>query len=134
LYDTTSGAISGLTDNTTYYVVRITNTTFSLATTLANAQAGTVIALSSDGTGTQTFTQTLTARTMGDTGGEENHAMSLLELVPHTHSYKNVYDNTANLGAGTNTYGATSETGSAGSNNAMNNMQPFVVLNYIVKY
>lgn len=134
LYDTTSGAISGLTDNTTYYVVRVTNTSFSLSTTLANAQNGTVITLSSDGTGTQTFTQTLTARTVGDTGGEENHAMSSTELLAHTHAYKNVYDNSANLGAGTNTYGATSETSSKGGNVAMNVMNPFVVLNYIVKY
>jgi len=73
-YTTTSGAIGGLTHNTDYYIVRVTNTTFSLATTLANAQNGTVITLSSDGSGTQLFTLTLTTRTIGETGGEEKHA------------------------------------------------------------
>ncbi len=132
LYDTTSGAISGLTDNTTYYVVRVTNTSFSLATTLADAQNGTVITLSSDGTGTQTFTQTLTARTSGHTGGEENHAMSSTELLEHTHTYSGAYNN-AGAGAGSATYSLGVNTSSAGGNAAMNNMQPFVVLNYIIK-
>jgi len=92
LYSAPSGAMTGLTHNTTYYIVRTGNLTFSLATTLANAQNGTVITLSSDGTGTQTFTKTLTARTGGDTGGEENHAMSSTELLAHTH---NTADNNA---------------------------------------
>lgn len=133
LYSAPSGAMTGLTHNTTYYVVRVTNTTFSLATTLANAQNGTVIALSSDGTGTQTFTQTLTARTSGDTGGEENHAMSSIELLAHTHTYSGAYNN-AGTGAGYATYSLGVNTSSTGGNTAMNNMQPFVVLNYIIKY
>lgn len=137
-YSTSGSVISGLTNNTDYYVIRVTNTTFSLATTLANAQNGTVITLSSDGTGTQTFTKTLTARTRGDTGGEENHAMSSTELLDHTHPI--VHEYTA--GGDQNNYGSTPvvsfttaslNTGGKGGNNAMNSMTPFVTINYIVK-
>jgi len=129
LYSAPSGAMTGLTHNTTYYIVRTGNLTFSLATTLANAQNGTVITLSSDGTGTQTFTKTLTARTGGDTGGEENHAMSSTELLAHTH---NTADNNAGAVQG-NAYingntNLTRATSSTGGNSAMNIMQPFITV------
>lgn len=138
LYNTTSGAISGITDNTTYYVVRISNTTFSLATNLANAVAGTVITLSSDGSGTQTFTQTLTARTAGHTGGEENHAPVIAEMPAHTHMANRLSGGSGTSlsiagGSPTDTpvdYAVTDATGGSG---AMSVMNPFVVLNYIIK-
>jgi hypothetical protein len=134
LYSAPSGAMTGLTHNTTYYIVKTGNLTFSLATDLANAQNGTVISLSSDGTGTQTFTKTLTARAIGETGGEENHAMSATELLAHTHSFTNppemkttpsgssgdaVRNNNARI-----EYGAAIS--STGGNAAMNVMQPFI--------
>jgi len=129
LYTAASGAMTGLTHNTTYYIVKVSALTFSLATTLALAQAGTVISLSSDGTGAQTFTLTLTARTGGDTGGEENHAMSSTEILAHTHSL--VACNTGSGGSsGSGTSGSSSfpagSMGSFGGNSAMNNMQPFI--------
>jgi microcystin-dependent protein len=132
--------MTGLTHNTTYYIVRTGNLTFSLASSLANAQAGTVISLSSDGTGTQTFTLTLTTRALGATGGEENHAMSSTELVVHKHaSY------TANGSGGTPNGYALQGAGAPGSpvytyntdqggNAAMNVMNPYIVLQYIIKY
>ena len=44
VYLTTTGALpTGLTANTLYYVVYVSSTTFSLATTRANAVAGTKI-------------------------------------------------------------------------------------------
>lgn len=138
-YTTSGTVITGLTNNTTYYLVRVSNTTFSLSTTLANSQNGTLITLSGDGTGTQTFTQTFTARARGDTGGEEDHAMSSTELLDHNHAI--IHEYTA--GSSQNTYGSTPVTsftqaslvtGSKGGNVAMNNMQPFAVLNYIVKF
>jgi microcystin-dependent protein len=54
---TTSALPTGLTANTIYFVVAINSTTFSLATTLANAIAGTKITT----TGTQSGTHTLNA-------------------------------------------------------------------------
>lgn len=142
LYTAASGAMTGLTHNTTYYLIRVTNTTFSLATTLTNAQNGTVIALSSDGTGTQTFTLTLTARAADETGGEENHAMSATEELAHVHDL-NVFSGTGNNGVagvfgsglsaastgGSTFTSLTTNLGGAdstGGNAAMNNMQPFV--------
>jgi hypothetical protein len=131
LYTAASGAMTGLTHNTTYYLIRVSNTTFSLATTLALAQAGTAISLSSDGTGVQTFTLTLTARTAGDTGGEEKHAMSSAELLAHTHPQQSAGSSAVSPG-----YSSAATTrepyqdgiinGSAGGNVAMNNMQPFI--------
>lgn len=57
-----TAAISGLTDLTTYYIIKVTNDTFKLATTRANALANTPITLSSSGTGTQTFKPILQTR------------------------------------------------------------------------
>lgn len=136
LYSAPSGAMTGLTHNTTYYLIRTGNLTFSLATTLANAQNGTVISLSSDGTGTQTFILTLTARTLADTGGEENHAMSSTELLSHRHTYETFTATGTGTGAyyGTNGILVTNpNTSLTGGNVAMNNMQPFIALNYIIK-
>jgi microcystin-dependent protein len=134
VYHTSGSVITGLTNDTTYYLVRTGNLTFSLATTLANAQNATVISLSSDGTGTQTFTQTFTTRTLGDYGGEENHAMSSTELLAHTHD---INFGTANSGAAHSTSGAVQSnaylTSSTGGNTSMNIMQPYCVLNYIIK-
>ena len=138
LYTAASGAMTGLTTNTTYYLIRTGNLTFSLATTLANAQNGTAITLSSDGTGTQTFTLTLTTRTLGETGGEETHAMSSTELLSHTHTiYYNGTNTNAGGYSGASNAGSTQNTtpfynSSAGGNQAMQIMQPFLGINYII--
>jgi len=49
------GGIGGLTTGQTYYVIKITNDTFELATTPANAAAGTNVDLTGEGTGTHRF-------------------------------------------------------------------------------
>lgn len=137
LYTAASGAMTGLTHNTTYYIVRTGNLTFSLATSLANAQNGTVISLSSDGTGVQTFTVTLTARAIGETGGEENHAMSATELLAHTHTQAHAWVDGSYGPASNNNNGVTTGSNgidSTGGNAAMNIMQPFLGLNFIIKY
>ena len=54
-YTNSGGALpTGLTADTVYWTVRVSATTSRLATTLANAIAGTVIAFTNAGTGTQT--------------------------------------------------------------------------------
>lgn len=133
VYHTSGSVMTGLSNDTTYYIVRTGNLTFSLASSLANAQNGTVVSLSSDGSGTQTFTLTLTARSLGNTGGEENHAMSSTELLAHTHATAVTTSslNTPGTNSGTATSG---NTGSTGGNAAMNIMQPFGVTTYIIKY
>jgi hypothetical protein len=52
------GLPTGLSAGTDYFVIVVTADTFKLATSLANALAGTNLTISTDGTGTQTFTPT----------------------------------------------------------------------------
>lgn len=141
LYHSTGSVMTGLTDNTTYYLVRISNTSFTLATSLANAYVGTIVTLTGDGSGTQTFTATLTARALADTGGEETHALVTAEMQSHTHapSAGGNFISTAgstNVGvnggstAGFNSSAATTGTGGSGVHNTMS---PFISLTYVIK-
>lgn len=135
LYDTTSGVITGLSDNTTYYLIRVTSTSFKLATSVANANAGTAITLSGDGSGTQTFTITYTARPLGQTGGEEMHALTDTELPSHSHSL--VEDNGAGaistLAPSNASTASATITGVTGSDTPHNIMPLFQVVQYIIK-
>ena len=63
-------AIGGLSDSTAYYVIVVDTDTFKLASSLANAQAGTAIDLTGTGSSTQTFTgDTATVGTVTISGG-----------------------------------------------------------------
>jgi microcystin-dependent protein len=130
LYTAASGAMTGLTHNTTYYLIRVAYNQFSLATSVANANAGTVISLSSDGTGTQTFTATYSARAIGVTGGEETHALTDAEMP--SHNKHAAFDNAGSNFASGASDGITNET--AGSDVVHNNMPLFTVVNYIIKH
>lgn len=59
---TTGGLPAGLATVTDYWAIRLTDNTFQLATTLANALAGTAIDITTDGTGTQTLTDTASTK------------------------------------------------------------------------
>jgi len=148
-YHTSGSVITGLSNNTVYYVIRISNTSFQLAASLSDAQNGTAISLSSDGSGTQTFTLSLSTRSSGDTGGEEIHSMSAAELLSHRHRVAQsasgslgstiITTTTDASGDASYTYtdgtvhGADAILEHAGGNSAMNAMQPFVALKYIIK-
>lgn len=124
---------TGLTAGT-YYVIRISATTIKFATSVANANAGTAVDITADGSGTCTLTQTLTARTLGANGGEETHALTDAEMPSHTHSalYTTTPDINEGFASATTGTNAT-QTGSAGSDAAHNNMPPYTVLNHIIK-
>ena len=62
---TTTTLPAGLATATDYYVIRLSDTTFSLATSYANAIAGTAINITDAGTGTHTITWLLPRYTNG---------------------------------------------------------------------
>lgn len=133
-------ALSGFTTSgsagPTYYVTRISSTNIRFATTLALAQAGTPDVTIS-GSGSCTVTYTMTARTLGEVGGEESHAQSITELMAHTHNIVCAGDTIGAGGSIMNGYEANPPTSSTadskGGNAAMNIMPSFVVSNFIIK-
>lgn len=133
---TGSGSALGLVSGTTYYAVRISDTTIKLATSLANAllPTPTTIVFFSQGTGVHTLTVTLSARVAGDYGGEEDHSLTIPELPSHTHTGIDT-DNIDNLDAsdsgGESFFSGT--TGATGGNTPHSVMNPFVVSTYIIK-
>lgn len=150
---TTTGSLpGGLSLATTYYVIRSDSTHIKFASSRANAVAGTAIDITSIGSGTHTTTHTLTARTLGQKLGEETHTNVETEIPAHTHGaaadHSHSIEGHAQPGAG-NDMGTSDGTGgpgtettgaagghthdSFGGNAAHNNMQPGLVLNYLIK-
>lgn len=79
---------------------------------------------------------TTTLDAMGETGGYETHQQSVAEMPAHTHSapISNTTSGSNATAAGTNGAASAWDTGSAGSGTAMNMMDPYIVLNYVIKY
>lgn len=129
---TTSGTLPApLAINTNYFVIRVSATTIKLATTLANALVGTAINLTTAGTGNLTLTNTLTARALGQVGGEENHILTVAEMPAHTHGGVITGGGAGgSLGVGDN--GVTGSTASAGDGGAHNNMAPYLGANLFI--
>lgn len=76
---------SGLSPSTNYYIIPVNDSSFSVATSLANAQAGTAITFGSAGSGTNTGTITLPVKIEGQFEGEYQHNPILAELMTHDH-------------------------------------------------
>lgn len=133
-----AGFVTTATAGPTYFVVRVSATNIRLATTLALAQNLTPD-ITISGAGTVTVTGTLTARTLGQNGGEEAHAMSSTEDLAHVHVENSYAGGGATFAAGGRSDGgaltsAGPSTLSFGGNTAMNIMQPFIITKYIISY
>ena len=129
-----NGAPGGLSHLGTYYIIRSDATTIRLASSLANAQNGSFINITTQGTSPHTITHTLVAATLGETGGEQRHAMSITELLAHTHNAGAVNSMTSGANSMRNDTAGNIPTSSTGGNEAMNNMQPFGVYMQIIKH
>jgi microcystin-dependent protein len=128
---TTGTAPAGLTAGNAYYVIRASSTSISLATTLANAVAGTAIDITGQGTGTHTLTVTYTNRDIGSIAGEESHALTINEMPSHKHTIQDNYgvqdlEATFNNGNATDELNRTEDTSYTGGSGSHNIMQPTI--------
>lgn len=99
---------------TPYYAVNISGTTIKLATTRANANLGTVINLTTNGSGTNTVTVNYQAYVVGQILGEETHQNIASELAAHTHM---MYQNLTVLASNGADEGLSAGTSSSSNNN-----------------
>jgi microcystin-dependent protein len=145
-----SGSLpTGLSAATDYFLVRVDATHVSFASTLANAQNGTVITITG-GSGNLTITTagaaapSYAAHALAETGGEEKHAMSSTELLaftlPHSHAQQTgSTSGTTGVNAGftANVVGSSLSTQSSspgtGGNAAANVMTTFGAVTKIIK-
>lgn len=139
VFTLSGGTITGLSSASTYYVIRASATTIKLASTLALAEAGTPIDLTAKSSPVWTITGTLTARTVGEFGGEESHAISALEIPTITPTLQDIVTTsggatrTGLLQATSNAAYSSIAVTLTGTGNAHNIMDPFQVFNYIIK-
>lgn len=129
---TTTTLPGGLAINTDYFVIRLSATTIKLASSLALAIAGTGINITSAGTGTHTITHTLTARALGELGGEETHGLTVTEIPAHTHTGTQTTSASLNTVGDPGTPPSPGDTGSTGGSGAHNIMQPYQVENLFI--
>jgi microcystin-dependent protein len=71
--------------------------------------------------------------TLGATGGEEAHQITVPELAAHTHTQDYTYGVYANLYDRTGGHVGERDSGSTGGDVAHNTVQPTLIANYIIK-
>jgi microcystin-dependent protein len=89
----------------------------------------------------------LTTRNLGSVGGEENHTLSVSEMPTHNHSLTrrinpddgaydadNAHTQESSAATTNRVESGTFNTSSEGSGASHNNMQPFIVMRYLIKY
>ena len=80
-------------------------------------------------------TNSIDGDVLGDTGGHETHQLTTAEMPSHSHTIpiqQNAGGDTPRDG-GTGTHVQTRSTGTTGGDQAHNNVQPTIILNYIIK-
>lgn len=130
------GLPSPLVAGTVYYAIVVDATDISLATSTANALAGTPIVLTTAGTGTVNgvFNEIL-----GSITGEELHLQASNEVGVHNHSFSVPFSNQATSRGGgaadtvTNLNPFNGTTNNSAANVPMNIIQPTVYMNVFIK-
>lgn len=84
---------------------------------------------------TQVATSTYSRDTLGDTGGETMHTMTVNEIASHTHDVTGSGGSTAGLYTSySNVAPMTQTTTATGNTIPFNVLDPYIILNYIIKY
>jgi microcystin-dependent protein len=79
--------------------------------------------------------RTLTTRSLGQMSGEEVHLLDTTEMPSHNHSYQEPSGNApGSPGGGGYDSTSTTNTSNTGGGAVHNNMPPFTVISYIIKY
>jgi len=115
----------------TFYLIKVTDTTFKLATTLQRALDGIEETISDVGSGVLTVSFVQPTYSIGDKGGTEKHRLTIDEMPRHEHgTYGPGYDRDRSDSGGED-----SKTGDffAGGDTPHTNMQPYVVGNWLIK-
>lgn len=121
-----------------YFVIRVDATHIKLAASRDDAVAGTAVAISGTPSG-GSLAWSLTPATLGQTGGEEAHTLTVEELAAHRHTagdgnaFKTDGSGSADAGS-TNNNTQVNETAYTGGNDPHNTLPPFVGLNYIIRH
>ena len=133
-------APTGLVNGTTYYAIKLTDTTITLATSVINAVANTSIDITTQGSGINTLIITYSDRTVGEIGGQEQHNQTEGELVKHDHDYSNHYLTEYCSNAFNTDESCADEpmhtvsTSITGGSQPFNVMNPYVGVNFVIKY
>lgn len=135
---TSSGsAPTGLTVGAYFAIVYASHLSrIYLASTALDGYKGNAVAITGAGSGIQTLTATLTARTAGATGGEEKHRLTLDESPTHIHTFTTFTGTVTNNGLPAGANGASGTGASvtaAGGDNTHNIMSPWIAMNWITK-
>lgn len=137
----TNGTIpTGLTNNGTYYIIKVSDTTIKLATSLNNALDGNSVDITGQGVGNHILRVTYSPNKLGEIGGEEKHSQTSNELVPHNHAFTNTYgvqytkDGWGDTQSSTDEISRAEWTANTGGGQPFNIMQPYMTLRYIIKY
>jgi microcystin-dependent protein len=135
-------AISRTTYDTLYGIIGTTYGTTDSTDFKVPDMRGRVVAGQDDMGGTSANRLTNPATTtggidgdvLGGTGGSETHQLTIAELAAHTHHGEhNIANSTAANGGGYAGQGGNSASSSTGGDDPHNNVQPTLILNYIIK-